>query len=196
MKNYFKNLAFYFPSGKIWASKNSREKYIGKFIYALSQQFYKTDMTIEDFFVKYSPYLADNYWLNLWEKVLGIPDDVFFLSTDLEQRRQFILEKLYIRKVYNIDNYYRLADILGLDINILIADAGSSILPFTLPMSLLVSSTEIPWRVIIEFQGNLNSSLPKTLPFTLKSDLENDSVFRKLCDKIKPVDTIFYYRNV
>ena len=37
MKNYFKNLAYYFPSGKFWATKNKKEIKnnfidIGKFI--------------------------------------------------------------------------------------------------------------------------------------------------------------------
>jgi len=196
MKNYFKNLAYYFPIGKCWAGKNSKETNIGNIIYSLSQQFYRTDTDIYNLFSKFSPYYADEYWLGKWEKFLKIPDDIFFLSDDLEQRRKFVLAKLYMRKIYNLNSYYRLAEILGLKINILMGDTGASILPFRLPIRLMGSSTEIPFSITIEFIGGSSSRLPKTLPFTLKNNLENDEIFKNICDKIKPCDTIIYYRNI
>jgi uncharacterized protein YmfQ (DUF2313 family) len=195
MKNYFKNLAFYFPSGKIWNLKNNRAYIFGKLIYALSKQFEKTDIIIEDFFKKYSPYIATEYWLNLWENILGIPDDIFFLSTNLDQRRQFILAKLYLRNIYNLDSYYRLAEILGLDISITRGTVENSRLPFKLPQMLLGSSLDKNFIIIIKCNNISKSKLPKILPFSLKSENDNDVIFQKLCDTMKPVDTAFYFKN-
>jgi len=190
-RNYFKNFLYYFPKGKFWNFSKNGNFY--KFLTILSKNFENLDFTVENFIESMSPYLADTYWIENWEKILQIPDDIFYLSDSIEQRRQFVLSKLFLRKLFTNNDYLYLASILGLDIEISTGYVAVSTLPFTLPQTLTDNIDDIPFICYIAFKNISSSTLPKILPFKLKDDKTNDEIFKKICLKYKPVFSDFKF---
>jgi uncharacterized protein YmfQ (DUF2313 family) len=126
-----------------------------------------------------------------WEQMLGIPDDCFEVvgqSDDI--RRRNIIIKLAYMNLQTPQDYYNLAEILGLDIQISYA-TDDDVFPFTFPF-IFTDDYEAYFIWYINISTTI-TGFPFTFPFTFTE--AQDSLFKCICNKQKPANTLLIFTN-
>ena len=109
------SLANLMPNGKAFEAKNISESKMRALLLGLSQETRRATASIYSLAANFIPNLSDSY-IEIWEKFLGIPDDCIPINQTEEQRRLHIIIKLAYLNLYSIDDYYKLAKLLGVEI--------------------------------------------------------------------------------
>jgi len=73
IKEYARNLAHYFPQGKLWTAKNIKDTTFEKLLLGLAEILRDTDILIEDLKEQFFPQNTTDF-IEEWEATVGIPD--------------------------------------------------------------------------------------------------------------------------
>tara|TARA_R110001606_G_scaffold87314_3_gene197133 strand:+ start:158 stop:742 length:585 start_codon:yes stop_codon:yes gene_type:complete len=103
------------PKGKAFEAKNILESNMRLLLNGLSQETKRATASIYSLASQFIPNLTDSY-IEVWEKFLGIPDDCIPINVTDDQRRLHIIIKLAYLNLYSKNDYYKLAELLGVEI--------------------------------------------------------------------------------
>ena len=136
----------------------------------------------------------DNSMIERWEQDLGIPDSCFTNDgTDAERRRNIIIKLAYMN-LQTQQDYFDLANLLGLDIQISYADTSDAF-PYTFPIA-LISEKEAKFTWFINISNVQEQTFPYTFQITFGESASE--LFQCICQKQKGADTrlIFSFNQV
>jgi uncharacterized protein YmfQ (DUF2313 family) len=183
-------LAQYLPDSKDFEAKNIEGSQLRKILIGLASEFLRTREQVNYIYDQYDPRATEDMLEN-WEEMVGIPDDCFSRNATREQRREQVLLKLVGMNATTREQFIKIADILGYNIDVL-NGVDYSTFPLTLPF-LLMEDDEKEFIIIIKILSEPEAeTFPLTLPFTLNSDFPE--ILKCLFEKIKPAHTRIYYQ--
>ena len=138
-----------------------------------------------------------NYYINEWESLVGIPDDILNVEVELFDRVANVLFKITNNNEPTQKNILRFAQIFGVNVEF-ISWGSQNCLPYTLGVSGLYDSSTMPYRIFLNVLqanggGNSSTGLPQTLPILLTKGFATN--FEKVVKLIIPAnyDIIFRY---
>ena len=128
-------------------------------------------------------------FLEEWESAVGIPDDCFAGTADIDTRRTRVLVKLAALGVQTAQDFVDLATLFGITVTVGSA-LPSSIFPFTFPI-LFLTPTEARFTILVTFTVTINNSFPLVFPFVFGDPIIG--ILECLYSKLKPAncDLIF-----
>jgi uncharacterized protein YmfQ (DUF2313 family) len=101
------------PTGKMWDALNIEDSNFRKLLKGLSIEFGRAEALIYTLASQFLP-TRGNRFVDSWETFLGIPDDCFNTSGSIETRALQIMIKLGSLNLFTKEDYYHLADLLGI----------------------------------------------------------------------------------
>jgi len=178
------------PSGITFDKKNVSGTNIYKLLLSISKEMvrYQNDLysVIKDYIPKLNG--ETNGFIDEWENFVGIPDDCFEegIYTDEERIRNIIIKLAYMNLQTDAD-YYALANLLGITIEITPAtDFGL----FTLTFPFIFGNG---YTAIITFLGPSFNSFPFTFPILF--DKNPYTLFQCIVEKQKPAYSEVIFKN-
>ena len=185
-------LANYLRDDKLHEAKNQENSNLYKILVGLAEGWLDFRNNAND--------IIDNYNINNslllieeWEQMVGIPDNIFDISGDIETRKRNVLLKLAGSKADTKQQFERIGKILGFDIQVEPAFRYSKF-TYTFPV-LLLNQGSSPFVIVV----NINKSLkPNGFPFTFtfKFSIDSADILKLFFNKIKPSNTIIVFRYV
>jgi len=185
-------LANYLRDDKLHQAKNQKDSNLYKILVGLAEGWLD--------FRNNANAIVDNYNINNslllieeWEKAVGIPDNIFDISGDIETRKRNILLKLAGSKAETKEQFERIGKILGFDIQVEPAFKYSRF-TYTFPV-LLLNEGSSPFVILV----NINKSLKPngfSFKFTFKFSIDSADILKLFFNKIKPSNTIIIFRYV
>jgi uncharacterized protein YmfQ (DUF2313 family) len=185
-------LANYLRDDKLHQAKNQKDSNLYKILVGLAEGWLD--------FRNNANAIVDNYNINNslllieeWEKAVGIPDNIFDISGDIETRKRNILLKLAGSKAETKEQFERIGEILGFDIQVEPAFKYSRF-TYTFPV-LLLNEGSSPFVILV----NINKSLKPngfSFKFTFKFSIDSADILKLFFNKIKPSNTIIIFRYV
>ena len=185
-------LANYLRDDKLHQAKNQTDSNLYKILVGLAEGWLD--------FRNNANAIVDNYNINNslllieeWEKAVGIPDNIFDISGDIETRKRNILLKLAGSKAETKEQFERIGKILGFDIQVEPAFKYSRF-TYTFPV-LLLNEGSSPFVILV----NINKSLKPngfSFKFTFKFSIDSADILKLFFNKIKPSNTIIIFRYV
>lgn len=109
------SLANLMPNGVAYRAKNIPDSKLRSLMKGLMGEGRRCSAQIYSLASKFTPNLTGSY-IDIWEKFLGIPDDCFPINLTDEERRANILIKLAYLNLYGEQDYYDLANVLGIEL--------------------------------------------------------------------------------
>lgn len=192
IQEYTRNLAHYFPQGKVWLAKNIQDTNFFNLILGLAEVLRDTDILIEDLREQFFPQNTTDF-IEEWEATVGIPNDCLKVASDIETRRINVLGKLASIGAVTEEHWINIATVMGLEITI--ENMGDvTTFPLTFPALLGGTAEENRFITVIKFVGiDLSvSRFPLTFPFTFGEDVTSN--FRCVIDSVKPAHVQVIYR--
>jgi len=185
-------LANYLRDDKLHEAKNQENSNLYKILIGLAEGWLDFRENAND--------VVDNYNINNslllieeWEQMVGIPDNIFDISGDIETRKRNILLKLAGSKAETKEQFERIGKILGFDIQVEPAFKYSRF-TYTFPV-LLLNEGSSPFVILV----NINKSLKPngfSFKFTFKFSIDSADILKLFFNKIKPSNTIIIFRYV
>jgi len=178
---------------KLWASVNISDTIVRKFLEGLAGEL---DSFQDLEFVIASTYIPnfDDSMIDRWEELVGIPDKCFPNDgTDAERRRNIII-KLAFMNLQTQQDYFDLAAILGLTIEISYADTNDAF-TYTFPVTLFTKKeAQFTWFINI-IEENLTQF---SYTFPIAFEQTNSALFQCICEQQKNASTnlIFTFEPV
>lgn len=187
--------ADYFLDGALMIAKNQPDTTTYKLLLGLSEEFRVLEEQInatanEGFVQEFT-----ESTLERWESDLGIPDGVFDVTGDLEERRTNIIIKLVSLGVQTAEDFENLGNLLGYDNIDVKAGADVMVFPLLFPFMFSPSGKSAKHTIIVDLPTTLNNVVfPMTFPTEFSSNpfgkLEN------LFNKLKPSNCQVIFRYV
>ena len=177
-------LADYLPGGRMFEAKNINDSNFRQLLRGLSGEFFTAQGYLVTLESEYFPGLT-TLFLAEWEKALGIPDDCFSGSGDLNERRRDIVVKLASLGVQTADDFVRLGELYGLSL---------TVTPLSDEAPLPPGISEVEARYVFVVTGpSLTSDFPPyDIPYSLTS---GETILQCLFDKQAPANCAVIYRN-
>ena len=132
-----------------------------------------------------------NYYIEEWEALVGIPDDVLNIEENLTDRVANVLFKITNNNEPTQKNILRFAEIFGVNVEF-VSWASQNCLAYTLGVSGLYDSTTMPYRIFLNVSskrgggGNSPNSLPQPFPVLLTKSFSTN--FEKIIKLIIPAN--------
>jgi uncharacterized protein YmfQ (DUF2313 family) len=177
-------LADFLPSGPLFEAKKISDSNFRKLLKGFAGELFTAEGYIKTFDDEYSP-LTTVLFIEEWERALGIPDDCFRATGDIDERRVHILTKLASLGIQTQDDFIALGLIFGNDITVEALDAMvSPPIPVTYPdarFTLVITGAEI-----------VSGFPPYDVPFTPDT---GESILQCLFNKLIPVNCKLLFVN-
>lgn len=177
------SLAKYLPGGRAFQQAQRSTSNFHKFLKGLACELVLADGYLRTYEQEIIPdqtvlFLAE------WEKAVGIPDDCFPGTADIDTRRTHVLVKLASLGVQTAQDFVDLAALFGITVTVESA-LPSSIFPFTFPI-LFLTTTEARFTILVTFTVTINNSFPLVFPFVFGDPIIG--ILRCLYSKLKPAN--------
>jgi uncharacterized protein YmfQ (DUF2313 family) len=182
------SLAKYLPSGRLFRQAYNSSSNLHKFLKGLASELVLADEYLRTYVHETIP-SRTTLFLEEWERTVGIPDDCFPGTGDIDTRRTHVLIKLASLGVQTSQDFEDLAALFGVTVTV-----GSGVdfasFPMELPM-LLLSPTEARFTIIVLFTVTTPNEFPMTFPITFGDQVI--AIVQCLFNKLKPANcqTIF-----
>tara|TARA_R110000868_G_scaffold23636_2_gene94815 strand:+ start:331 stop:930 length:600 start_codon:yes stop_codon:yes gene_type:complete len=185
-------LANYLRNDKLHEAKNTENSNFYKILVGLASGWLDFRNSAKE--------IIDNYNINNslllieeWEKMVGIPDNIFDVAKDIEIRRRNVLLKIAGSRVETKQQFENISNILGFNIQ---CESGYQYCRFPFRFPLIFASQEIiPFLIVITIEKQYE---PQTFPLTFPIEFKTDkaSILKLFFDKIKPANTKLIFRYV
>ncbi len=182
-------LANLLPVGRVFASKNIDDSNFRQLLRVFAPEMSRFEQTYLEVSKETDINDADVY-LQSWEKALGIPDDCFPATGDIEERRLHVIVKLGCMNIATRQDFIDLAAKLGKTITITSLEA-ISLPPYDIPMT---PSGAPEFRFIWVVSGE--NIVPSVPPLDIPHFLDvGSSVLFCTFEKLKPAMTEIIFVN-
>lgn len=183
-------LSQYLRDDSLHEAKNKEGSTLRKILIGLASEWLNFRDKINEVSNQYNPKTTTQL-IQEWEEFVGIPDSCIPVASTIEQRRLNILLKLAGINATTENQFKKIAEILGYNIQVS-NGASTSTFPLTLPF-LLISEASAPYTIVITLPSSIEpSGFPLTFPFTLTA--QQPAILNCLFDKLKPANTQLFFR--
>ncbi|QDP66032.1 MAG: hypothetical protein GOVbin631_93 [Prokaryotic dsDNA virus sp.] len=178
-------LASHMPDGIAWESKYKEDTNLRGLVYGMSTPINTTEQLIEElseeFDINQTTLLIDE-----WEKSVGLPDECFGVVTDIETRRQLVLDRIKKSPLVTLSELQSFVNAFldGITVTLYPGKPYYS-LPYRLPQHLI---GDVAKRFILVAEVDRGGeSLPYKLPQQLVRGIDEDRI-RCLLEKVIPAN--------
>jgi len=177
------SLAQFLPEGKVFDARNEPTATLRKFLEGLSGELKRVydgmnDLS-EDYDINFTTELISN-----WESAVGIPDDCFPGTGDLEERRTHVLIKFAKMNVQTSEEFVSVIEELGFTV-ILQPGADVGIFPMIFPTEFFKDPQQARFTLVVNLDSN-NAVFPLPFPVEFASNVNNIVIC--LLNVIKPAN--------
>lgn len=191
INEHTQSLADHLPNGKGFIAKNQDGTNFRRFLRGLAFELQRIESTFIYTTQQYDPQTTTDF-ITEWESAVGIPDDCFPGTEDLQTRRKHVVVKLLSSGANTAQDFIDIAAFLGFDITISYLDEVEFYPPYDVPITLITGVPESRFIWIVTGAGVVPNVPPYDVPFSLSS---GTSVIQCLFNKLKPAHTRIIYRN-
>ncbi len=186
-------LSQHFPVGKAWEAALDDQTNLGKLLMGLGAELYRVELAIEllsnDFEIQQTSLL-----IREWEISVGIPDDCFDISGDIQERRDSILTKIRDAGVRTVDDFVDVAALFGVVVRI---EPGvlHGLFPLLFPIAFYDSAKTARFTMIVD-QPGVREVFPILFPIPFSAGISG--IVECLFLKLRPanVQIIFLYGRI
>lgn len=185
-------LADYLPGGRLFQAKTANDSNMRRLLRGIGSELFTADGYLRDFQDDIAPSVT-TYFIDEWERALGIPDSCFPGTGTLSERRQDVVVKLAALGVQTAEDFVDLAGLFGITVTV---HSGYSftVFPLTFPVLLFDTVKESRFTIVVDFTVTTASKFPFTFPFVFGDATTGklECLFRKL----KPSNCDILFRQV
>jgi len=185
IEQYTDSLARYMPGGDLFASRSVADSTFRKLLRGLSGELFRCNGLIKEYCEQIIPDTTTKF-VSEWESALGIPDDCFFGTGTLEERRLHVLIKLASFGVQTQQDFINLALLFGIVVTVTNGTLHGTF-PMEFPLSFFNSSQDARFTIIVDFDEILGGVFPYTFPILFGD--ATLSIIECLFEKLKPANT-------
>ena len=146
VEQHTQSFADYLPNGKTFQAKNITDSTFRKFLRGLSQEFQRIEQSLIETSGQHDINCAEEEFLSLWERAVGIPDDCFDGGGTIDERRLHVILKLAQMNVSTEQDFVDLAASLGFTITIG-HPIDNAFPPFDIPLTVTGPMARFIWEV-------------------------------------------------
>jgi uncharacterized protein YmfQ (DUF2313 family) len=181
-------LADYLPGGRLFQAKNMPASNLRNLLRGLAGEMHTADGHVCEYQEDSNPSVTI-YFLEEWEKALGIPDHCFPGNGTVDQRRLHVLVKLAALGVQTGQDFIDLAALFGITVSIA-SGHDFAVFPLVFPI-FLVTELEARFTIFVTFTVQGVDIFPITFPYTFGDDTV--AILECLFRRLKPAncDVVF-----
>ncbi|OGO02361.1 MAG: hypothetical protein A2Y72_02210 [Chloroflexi bacterium RBG_13_53_26] len=191
-ETHAQRLADYLPGGRLFSSRNIASSNLRKFLLGLAHE-----MTIADgHLCNYQNDIAPSvttYFIDEWEKALGIPDSCLTGTGALVERRRDVVLKLAALGVQTVEDFVYIGSLFGITVTVE-SFMRHSEFPLIFPLYLVPSGAQLKFTILVSFTVAAVSRFPLTFPFTLGDSAV--TVLECLFRRLKPANCDIIFQQV
>jgi uncharacterized protein YmfQ (DUF2313 family) len=183
-------LTKFLPNGIFWDAKRKQDTNIYKLINALSDEYKRVKDLL--YSIVNNRYVDDTeLLLEQWEKDLQLPDECLPLADTISERQKNILFKYTAKGIQTVNDFYTLANIFGINIEI-ITGVQASKWPWSWPHLFVGTAEQARFVFVVKF---VDFSTPSGWPWTWPHSWEVDPTTSLQCilNKLKPANVKIVY---
>jgi uncharacterized protein YmfQ (DUF2313 family) len=189
LEEHTNSLVAYLPGGDLFEAKNDPSSVMRRLFAGLAGPIKQADDVMNDLTYQYDINCTTDL-ISEWEHALGIPDECFPGTGDIETRRQHVLIKLASLGVSTAKGFVDLAALFGFTAEVKTSGSGFGIFPLDFPAAFFQYPQEARFTLYIILDS---ANVPEVFPFeTTKfpipffSDVSN--IIECLFNKLKPAN--------
>lgn len=179
------------PGGRVFVAKDLTGTVIRKFLLALADELMRVDSSIAEYRKDNVPDTTE-FFIDEWEKALGIPDDCFDGTGTNEERRLAITTKLAGFGARTNQDYVDLAANFGITVTVE-SGAVHGTFPFVFPIKFYSSAIVARFTLVVRPSSVILPTFPYIFPIVFSDqDLEQ---IECLFNKVKPANVEVVFEN-
>lgn len=204
-----RRVADYLPSGRIFGAKNITSSNLWKLIHGIAYELFTADGYLCDYQEDISPSVT-TYFIEEWEKALGIPDGCLKGTGSLTDRRRDVVLKLAMLGIQTAADFVRIGALFGVTVTveslvrfsefpmefpIHLVESGfpRHTFPMTFPFSTFTPA-QSKFTLIVSFSVTAASRFSLTFPFTFGD--ESMTILECLFRRLKPANCDIIFQQV
>ena len=177
-------LADFLPCGPLFEAKRIGDSNFRKLLRGFAGELFTAEGYIKTFDDEYSP-LTTVLFIEEWEHALGIPDDCFLATGDINERRTHVLTKLASLGIQTTSDFIALGLVFGKTVTV------EALNEMTLP-PIPVVYPDARFTLVITGAGLVAGLPPYDVPFTPGS---SESTLECLFSHLKPSNCKLIFVN-
>ena len=182
------SLAAFMPSGRIFSDKDEENTTLRKYLTGLAIELFRIDEQMNVMSEDYDINLTTEF-IDQWESAVGIPDNCFNSTNDIDERRQNVLTKLARMNLTTEQDFIDLAALYGFNITV---ESGFTLgSHFTMTFPITLSGKEDRFTMIVTFETTLET-FPLTFPIPFGET--GISLVQCLFNRLKPANVKIIYQ--
>lgn len=176
------SLARYLPNDETFASKNIQDSNFRKLLRALALEFGNVNGYLDEYVCDSRP-SSDGFFLEAWERDLGIPDACFLGNGTREERARDVFIKWGRMNVQTLDDMRALVELFDVTFSI---ERGVSFGAFQhcFPIQFFSSSVDARFTLIVNAEISTQVGFP--IPFPIPFGEPIIGVVRCILEEVKP----------
>jgi uncharacterized protein YmfQ (DUF2313 family) len=194
IETHTQRLADYLPGGRVFQARNIHDSNLRKLLRGLARELFTADGYLRDFQEDIAPSVT-TYFIDEWERALGIPDDCFSGSGTLSERRAAVLIKLASLGVQTADDFVELAAVFGLTVEV-VSGSVSGVFPLSFPVLVFGTAEDARFTIIVNIETPLTESETFPFAFPIPFGTKEVGLLRCMFSKLVPANCNLIVRQV
>lgn len=180
-------LAMYLPGGRLFRGSNLRA-----FLTGIAEELETLQGKIDLYHDDFKPGNTQ-YFIEDWEQTVGIPDDCFPGTGDIDTRRRHILIKLASLGVQTAQDFIDVAALFGITVTIKSGSINGNF-PVTFPMTFYQSDVAARFTIVVQHSQQTPNTFTLTFPFVFGDSAL--AITECLFNKLKPANAQVIFEQV
>jgi uncharacterized protein YmfQ (DUF2313 family) len=187
-----KSIADFLPNGELFRAKNTPDTNLYNLLLGLAYENARIENKMNEIAYQYDINKTTEL-IEQWESALGIPDDCFSNTVDINLRRTQVLAKLSL-SIDTADSFVALAAEFGYTIEIVQA-SNVAIFPLQFPLQFYPTAKTARFTIIVNMPSELQ---PCTFPiaFPLCFSPPNSNIIECFFRKVKPANCQIVFKYI
>ena len=185
-------LANYLPSGRAFGAKNLSTSNIRNLLRGFSNELIIVDNFIKLFRTDIVPGQTQ-FFLEEWERVVGIPDHCFDGKGTILERRTAVVLKLAALGIQTNSDFVRLAETFGLSVTVTSGSVTSTIFPWIFPVKFYATDKAARFTIVVTPIETIGETFTYTFPIPFGT--ENLVILKCLFNEFRPANVEVVFQN-
>ena len=181
----------YLPGGRVFSSAQVNGTNIRKLLLGFATELMRVDSLITLFRIDTKPDETE-YFIDEWERALGIPDHCFNGMGTIDDRRLAILIKLAALGIQTNSDFVELGAKLGIGITVK-AGSVNGLFPWVLPKIFYPDARTARFTIVVTPVEAIGESFTYTFPITFGT--QNLFVLECLFEEFKPANVQVIFKS-
>lgn len=192
IEQYTNSLAAYLPGDELFVSKSIDGSTLRKLLRGFAGELFRCNGLIKEYSEEIIPDETVKF-ISEWESAVGIPDDCFPGTGDIETRRLHVLVKLASLGVQTAQDFIDLAALFGITVNI-VPGIRAVTFPLLFPVTFFETEKEARFTIIVQFLEQDVDRFPFTFPVIFGT--EEIGILECLFNKLKPANVNVLFQQL